>query len=70
MKQTAVDWLIEQIWKREPLEHEQKVIEEAKAKERNQAQRDFLEGYKYGLKPMNHDVLDKFLNQNYKTDNQ
>ena len=35
-KQTAVEWLVEQVWKREPLEHEQKVIEQAKAMEREQ----------------------------------
>lgn len=29
-KQTAVEWLTAQIWKREPLEHERKVIEQAK----------------------------------------
>jgi hypothetical protein len=29
MKQSAVEWLVSQIWKNEPLEHEQKVIEQA-----------------------------------------
>ena len=30
-KQNSVVWLVQQIWKNEPLEHEQKVIEQAKA---------------------------------------
>ena len=43
-KQAAVDWLVEQIWKREPLEHEQKIIEQAKemeAEQQNQLAIDF-----------------------------
>ena len=35
-KQTAVEYLIQEIWKREPLEHEQKVIDKAKAIEKEQ----------------------------------
>ena len=35
-KLTAEEWLVSQIWKREPLEHEQKVIERAKEMEKEQ----------------------------------
>ena len=38
--------------------------------EREQAKRDFLNGYKGGLKPMNHDVIDKFINDYYKEEKQ
>jgi len=35
-KQNSVEWLVQQIWKNEPLEHEQKVIEQAKAMHRKE----------------------------------
>jgi hypothetical protein len=36
-KVTAVEWLVKQIWKdNEPLEHEQKIIEQAQALEKQQ----------------------------------
>ena len=44
MTQTAVECLVEQVWKREPLEHEKKVIEHVKQMEKEQKQ-DYLKGY-------------------------
>jgi hypothetical protein len=43
MTQTAVEWLVSQIWKREPLEHEQKVIERAKEMEKVQTENLYTE---------------------------
>ncbi len=43
-KQTAVEWLVDQIWKREPLEHEKKVIEQAKEMEKQQRISDYYQG--------------------------
>lgn len=42
-KQTAVEWLVNQIWKYEPLEHEQKVIEQAKQMEKQQMKDVYME---------------------------
>lgn len=41
---TAVEWLVDQIWKREPLEHEKKVIEQAKEMEKQQRISDYYQG--------------------------
>lgn len=44
-KQTAVEWLVNQIWKLEPLEDEQKVIEQAKQMEAEQLNQACYHGY-------------------------
>ena len=63
-KQTAVQWLVEQLQApcRGIPSH---IIEQAEAMERKQSEYDFLSGYKHGLKPMNHDVIDNYYKETY-----
>ena len=44
-KQSSIEWLVKQIWKNEPLEHEQKAIEQAKEIHK----KEIIDAYVYGV---------------------
>ena len=67
---TAVDNLREQLKTILPKSMFEDVViqdcfEQAKQKEKEQTERDFINGYKHGLKPLNHDVIDNYYNETY-----
>ena len=65
-KQTAVEWFVEELFKKiDYIQVDPKLIEQAKAMEKEQTEHDFLHGYKHGNKPVNHDVIDKWYNKTY-----
>ena len=70
---TAVDNLREQLKTILPKSmFEDVVIQDcfiqAKRIEKQQTERDFLEGYKLGLKPINHDIIDNYYKKTYTND--
>jgi len=62
-KQTAVEWLIEQIWKdNQPLEHEQKVIDQALEMEKEQHQQTAIHFFPTSLKKVD---FEQYYNETY-----
>ena len=70
MQQTAVQWLIDQLNVTLPKSMFGDVVmqdcfKQALEIEKQQTERDFINGYKHGLGPLNHNVIDKYYNETY-----
>jgi hypothetical protein len=62
-KQTAVEWIVEKIWKdNQPLEHEQKVIDQALAMEKEQHQQTAMHFFPTSLKKVD---FEQYYNETY-----
>ena len=48
-----------------PVETSEHEATHTQQKEKEQTERDFINGYKHGLKPLNHDVIDNYYNETY-----
>lgn len=59
-KQSSIDWLVQQIWKNEPLEHEQKVIEQAKAMHKDEMANTWIKACEDILSAIENDTVASF----------
>ena len=59
-KQSSIDWLVQQIWKNEPLEHEQKVIEQAKAMHKEEMANTWIKACEDILSAIENDTVASF----------
>jgi hypothetical protein len=72
-KQTAVEWFAIQLYeqgyfdgsKPKSITNLDHLQEQAKQMEKNQIERDFINGYKNANVPLNHKLLDKYYNETY-----
>jgi len=64
-QQTAVEYLVEQLFPKALSVEQYYHIEKAKEMEREQKRKDFVDGYTHGDFPLNHSVIDKWYEKTY-----